>query len=362
MSGLALSVVVLAACGYLAFVRSARTHLDRVSFRLLVYALVSHVIFGILGPLEPLRSQFNLLVSTSIFFCVALNLMLVLVYNVNGRMMEKYYIMGSLVLSGTCFGSAYASGHLGLNTKNHICWYNNENQNETLRWVIGTQMFWMLLLSAAEFGMFLVVVAFLLPFIRHSREALHGFGITDAEQHPIDDCHAARNHLADWQVAPTRVYPLVSCVMNIIGSVLAVWQLKEQAEPVPVSLLVYSMRPLVYSMIAATDPSPGTSFVRAWQARRATTDSSSTQQTTQVPVSVCLSTLVDFTVGSIHGAESDQLDAGSQTQIGNLSLNPTESLGKVGLTSIRKDEIGAVGVAEHVGGLTSAQWDVARQI
>ncbi|KAJ7618049.1 hypothetical protein FB45DRAFT_1063559 [Roridomyces roridus] len=381
ISGLALSVGVLVTCGYLVFFRPARAHLDRVSFRLLVYALVSHVIFEILGHIEPLYVfpgwqcsllafllNFNLLFSASIFFCVGLNLMLVLVYNFNGRMMEKYYIMGSLVLSGACLGSAYAAGRLGPDTRNHLCWYNNENENEMLRWAIGTELVWMLLLSAAELGVFLIIVAFLLPFILDSGGTVARHS-TDSESQTRSNTRLTIVRLRGI-IVRIGIYPLISCVMNVIGSVLTVWQLKEQADPDPsgppvlFGLAVYSMRPLVYSMIAATDPS----FVRAIRARLEASGSSATQQTTQVPVSVCLSTFVDLTVESSHGAGSDYLGVGSQTQVENSSLNPTENTIGVSLAtekakSIRKDEMEDVGASEPVAGPSSAaQWDVARQI
>ncbi|KAJ7636286.1 hypothetical protein FB45DRAFT_906303 [Roridomyces roridus] len=375
ISGIALSVAVLVACGYLAFFRSARTHLDRVSFRLLVYALVSHVIFGMLGPVDLLYVfpgwqcsllafllNFNLLFSASIFFCVALNLMLVLVYNVNGRRMEKYYIIGSLLLSGACLGSAYASGRLGADTNNHQCWYNNENENEMLRWAIGTQMFWMLLLAAAELGVFLVVVVFLLPFIFESIGTVARRS-TDSESQTRSNTRLTIVRLRGI-ILRIGIYPLVSCVMNILASVLSVYQLKEQAEPVPSGppalpgLMVYSTRPLVYSMIAATDPS----FVRALRAlraHRAAPESSSTQQTTHVPVSVCLSTFVDLTVESNHGAESNYLGHSE-----NSSLNSGENTVGMSLTTEKAESINKDGgVAESLAGPSAAaHWEVARQI
>ncbi|KAJ7615377.1 hypothetical protein FB45DRAFT_243208 [Roridomyces roridus] len=272
MAGLALSVGVLAACGYLSFFHSSREHLDRVSFRLLVYALVSHVIFGIVLLIDCFYAfpgwhcsllafliNFNILFSASIFFCVALNLMLVLVYNVSGRMMEKYYIIGSLVLGGACLGSAYASGRLGLNTKNHLCWYNDRNPAEMPRWVIGTQIFWLLLLSAAELGVFLVIVAYLLPFTFDS-------SWTVARHSPDSESQArgsTRLTIVKLRGIILRIglYPLVSCLMSVTSSVFSVYQLREQAAPVPngalvrlVGVMIYTGRPLVYSMMAATDP------------------------------------------------------------------------------------------------------------
>ncbi|KAJ7615457.1 hypothetical protein FB45DRAFT_1064376 [Roridomyces roridus] len=383
MSGVALSVGVLVACGYLAFFHSSRKHLDRVSFRLLVYTLVSHVIFGMLGLIESLYVfpgwqcsllafllNFIILFSPSIFFCMALNLMLVLVYNVNGRMMEKYYIIGSLVLGCACVGSAYASGRLGADTKHHICWYNNENEARMLPWVIGTQVFWMLLLSAAELGVFLVIVAYLLPFIFDS-------SCTLARHSPDSESQSrgrTRLTIVTLRGIILRIglYPLVSCLMNVTSSLLSVYSLREEAEAVPsvtpakpVGVMIYSARTLMYSMMAATDPS----FLQAIRARRAASaeSSSTAQRATQVPPSVCLTTFVDLTVESTQGTESDHLGHESQTHVETLNVNRTErtvgmSLRAKKVELFKRDEMEGVGAAEPVADPSSAEWDVVRHI
>ncbi|KAJ7615332.1 hypothetical protein FB45DRAFT_1035319 [Roridomyces roridus] len=384
MAGLAVSVGILITCGYLAFFHSSRKHLDRVSFRLLVYALVSHVIFGIMLLIECFYAfpgwhcsllafliNFNVLFSASIFFCVALNLMLVLVFNVSGRMMEKYYIIGSLVLGGACLGSAYAAGRLGLDTKNYICGYNNSNAAKMPRWVIGTQIFWMLLLSAGELGVFLVIVAYLLPFTFDSNW-------TVARHSPDSESQtrgSTRLTIVTLRGIILRIglYPLVSCFMSVTSSVFSVYQLREQAGPVPnvasirlFGIMIYTARPLVYSMMAATDPS----FLRAIRARRtasASESSSASQRATQVPPSVCFTTIVDLTVESTQGTESDHLGHGSRTQAETSSFNRTEST--VGMSiktqnaELIKTDIEGVGVAEPVTGPSSApEWEIVRHI
>ncbi|KAJ7635393.1 hypothetical protein FB45DRAFT_865912 [Roridomyces roridus] len=417
ISGLALSVGILVACAYLAFFSSARTHLDRVNFRLLVYALVSQ--YEILVSSHPSRANpFILLFSGSIFFCVALNLMLVLDNSIwhplffgtgglpqignpnfrhpsnfmlsfflsqwNGRMMEKYYIIGSLVLSGACVASACAAGRLGLDTKNHVCWYNNENEAEMLRWVIGTQVVWLLLLSVAELGVFIIILLHLLPFI-----VFYGFGVPDAEQHAADNRDVERYHFA--HCSALSLYPLeeqeeavpvskTACSMKLMFSTYEEWSTGSpwfiyfsHAElfylthnPRPTGLVIYAARPLVYSIIAATDPS----FIRALQARHTTASGSlsAAQRTTQVPPSVCLTTFVDLTSESTHGGESNHLGIGIgiQTQLEN-SFNQTESTLGVSLMAEKADDVGdeihGVGVAKPVAALSSAaQWDIARHI
>ncbi|KAJ7615375.1 hypothetical protein FB45DRAFT_1035371 [Roridomyces roridus] len=348
------------------------------------YQIVCRVIFGILGLIESLYAfpgwqcsllafliNFNVLFSASIFFCVALNLMLVLVCNVNGRMMEKYYIIGSLVLAGACLGSAYAAGRLGLDTKYHICWYNNKNETGMLPWVIGTEMFWMLLLSAGELGVFLIIVAYLLPFTFNSNW-------TVARHSPDSESQTrgrTRLTIVTLRGIILRIglYPLVSCLMNITGSLVTVYELREQADPVPsvasfrlFGIMVLSARPLVYSMMAATDPS----FVRAIRARcvaSVSESSSAAQRATQVPPSVCLTTIVDLTVESTQGTDWDHLGDGGHTQAEISSFNRTEST--VGMSiktqkaELMNKDIEAVGIVEPVVGPSSAsEWDIVRHI
>ncbi|KAJ7913464.1 hypothetical protein B0H13DRAFT_1873889 [Mycena leptocephala] len=127
--GIVLSATVLMAFAYTASQRRSRPHLHRVSFRLLVYAMVSNFILSvtmistetfITGPIAAAGCAFaafainaSLLFSAGMYFCMALNLQLVLVHGVNGLKMEKYYVIGSSLLVAVCTLSPLAAGQLG---------------------------------------------------------------------------------------------------------------------------------------------------------------------------------------------------------------------------------------------------------
>ncbi|KAJ6494139.1 hypothetical protein DFH09DRAFT_1450822 [Mycena vulgaris] len=175
--GSALTIAVLGLYTYVAWHPTSRKYLDRVSFRLLVYALLAHLVLGITFPLCVLNAHpgwscnlvsfiFNLslMFSAGMFFCMALNLPLVLVYRVNGQRMEKYYIVGTSVVCTACTMSAYASGSLGWNTFSQACWYRGDDPAAILRWVIGTQTFWLLLVSVGEVIAFLTIMGYMIAY------------------------------------------------------------------------------------------------------------------------------------------------------------------------------------------------------
>ncbi|KAJ6530984.1 hypothetical protein DFH09DRAFT_933990 [Mycena vulgaris] len=121
----------------------------------------------------------SLMLSAGMFFCMALNLPLVLVYGVNGQRMEKYYILGTSVVCTACTMSAYASGSLGWNTFSQACWYRGDDPAAMLRWVIGTQTFWLLLVSAGEVIAFLTIIGYMIAYqVRPFAHAIFVFSDT----------------------------------------------------------------------------------------------------------------------------------------------------------------------------------------
>ncbi|KAF3919060.1 hypothetical protein ABW21_db0202867 [Orbilia brochopaga] len=89
----------------------ARKCLDRVSFRLICYSLISNCFYcigyiicvevppGFFCVAGVWMIQFWLGITNWLITCVALNLELVLVHLCNGMVMEKYYLIGTLVLN-----------------------------------------------------------------------------------------------------------------------------------------------------------------------------------------------------------------------------------------------------------------------
>ncbi|KAJ7926232.1 hypothetical protein B0H13DRAFT_1090619 [Mycena leptocephala] len=125
--GVALSVLFLAVVAFLQWNPVSRPCLDRVSFRLLVYALIGNVIFGTVmfppmkGP-SPGCTLISFLYATapmfsaSLFCCMAVNLQLVLIHGVNGNKMEKYYLLAAAFLCAACNIPPLAAGIFGCNT------------------------------------------------------------------------------------------------------------------------------------------------------------------------------------------------------------------------------------------------------
>ncbi|KAJ7610137.1 hypothetical protein FB45DRAFT_844716 [Roridomyces roridus] len=410
ISGVILSAGVLILSGCMAFHSRARRHLDRVSFRLLVYTLAAHIVFGVLGPVTDLylfpgwQCSFlafvvnvALLFSAALFFCMALNLVLVLVYNINGRKMEKYYVLGSALVSAICLGSAYACDQLGWDDKNKICWYGQEDSPARLSWVVGTQMFWMLLFAIGELVAFLIIVGHLLVYMFPMRK--------DPSESPSvsSRCSQATSRGAGLTIVAFRgiilrigIYPLVSCITNLTSTFLSIYQLKHQpAEGAPLSgsgamplllgLSIYAARPLIYGAIAITDPS----FIRALRAlrRRPRLSSVGSTSTGTQTTSACLTTVLTFdsellvdsnaSIRTLPFHSSSRRGAGNEHELGfdtwpeerrsngsSMLDSDVESV-RAAPSTIQK-EVGDTGDVEHGLGVelcdAPGQRDVARHI
>ncbi|KAF8173137.1 hypothetical protein K438DRAFT_1486114, partial [Mycena galopus ATCC 62051] len=94
--------------------------------------------------------------------CIALNLPLVLAFGVNGSRMEKYYIIGSVIFCSACNITPLAYGKLGWYAETGTCWFRDPSPSRDLRWLLGTQSVWMILMSAMEVVSFLILVIFMM--------------------------------------------------------------------------------------------------------------------------------------------------------------------------------------------------------
>ncbi|KAJ7837921.1 hypothetical protein B0H13DRAFT_177676 [Mycena leptocephala] len=232
--GVTLSVFFLAAIAYLQWNPVSRPHLNRISFRLLVYALMANVVFGSqmlvlvrMKEQSPGCSFVAFLCMTApffsacIFFCIALNLQLVLIYDVNGNKMEKYYIFGAAFLSGACVIPIWAAGKLGWYAPTHQCWLKEPRQ---LNWLIATQYAPMLLISAVEVLSFINLLIFMLrqsSKIQRLRADTSGSAsviatlASAAPEHPIVKFRPIIIRIA--------LYPLLSCFLSITMVPMLSW-------------------------------------------------------------------------------------------------------------------------------------------
>ncbi|KAJ7748226.1 hypothetical protein B0H14DRAFT_3513857 [Mycena olivaceomarginata] len=188
--GFGLTVVLLALFKYAAWNPVSRRYVDCVSLRLLTYALIAHLVFCVTFPMSSLNvhpgwqcdllafgMNLSLMFSAGVFFCIALNLLLVLALRVNGQKMEKYYVFG---ITFTCLIvnlASYASGSLGHQM--------GRGQRDML-------IFWIVLFAVGEVVAFLVI----------------GYVVSYMFKTRFKDSDVSQYH-------PTPLYPIVSCALNI---------------------------------------------------------------------------------------------------------------------------------------------------
>ncbi|KAJ7138154.1 hypothetical protein C8R44DRAFT_766945 [Mycena epipterygia] len=271
LPGIILVTLLLSSFAYLACRHASRRHLDRVSFRLLVLALIANLLYGILlvirqfhpaacGPVSFL-SVFSTLFVACMFFSMALNLQLVLVYGVNGNMMEKYYIIGSSLLSLTCSITPYAAGQLGWTDSAGNCWVRKSTSTSvTLHWYIGTQALWILLMSTGELTAFITISCFMLRQQLRFRKIKGKMGISSASAYTPALVAAP---IVKYRNTILRIglYPVLSCFWSITSSVIDVYLIVNKHKPsqvyytvIFISLILYALRPILYVLLAVTDP------------------------------------------------------------------------------------------------------------
>ncbi|KAJ7466089.1 hypothetical protein FB451DRAFT_1561322 [Mycena latifolia] len=295
---LALSGLLLVAFAYLARNPASRPHLNRVSFRLLVYTIISNIVFD-LALLVNNRNMMGhsaacsfvafltvttSLFSASMFCCMALNLQLVLVYGVNGNKMEKYYIIGSLFICVVCSASPWIAGKLGWYASSGFCWLRDTTPGMQLRWLVPTEMVWRVLMSSIDVLSFATILIFMVRHemrIRrlrgHTGSSFHQSGIsTLASSRPLPPIVRYRR-----MIMRIGLFPLFSCFLSITTCILDVHTIKN---PVLagrslklriLDMIVHPFRPTLYALLAPTDPS----FLAALRALRPTSSSGRNKKT-----------------------------------------------------------------------------------
>ncbi|KAJ7743288.1 hypothetical protein B0H14DRAFT_465405 [Mycena olivaceomarginata] len=216
--------------------RRSRPHLHRVSFRLLIYATVSNFILSVTliptetlmtGPISAAACTFavfasntSLLFSAGMYFCMALNLQLVLVHGVNGLKMEKYYVIGSSLLVAVCNIVPLAAGQLG--PYNGTCWYNNPDPATYMRWVVGTLSFWIFLMASSELVCFFILVSYMLRRQMSVKRMRAGIS---ADMSTLQYAAYSAAPILQFRGIILRItlYPLLSCALNFSSSILALY-------------------------------------------------------------------------------------------------------------------------------------------
>ncbi|KAJ6585754.1 hypothetical protein B0H19DRAFT_1368958 [Mycena capillaripes] len=291
--GVILSFLLLAAIAYLQWHTVSRPHLDRVSFRLVIYALMANIVLGSLmffnlketSPGCSFAAFLGLaapLFSACMFCCIAFNLQLVLVYGVNGNMMEKYYIIGAVILSGSCTIPPLVAGELGWYSTNGACWIRDRTPTVQLHWLIGTQSVPMLLMSAAEVLSVLNIVIFMIKNHRLRANTISQ-STRGAESEIVTVGSSLPKHpIVKYRLMIMRIalYPLFSCFLSITACILDVYSVmhpnltNHNIELRTTNLFIFSLRPVLYGLLAVTDPS----FLRAVRSLGSKTSKQSTSQ------------------------------------------------------------------------------------
>ncbi|KAF8191049.1 hypothetical protein K438DRAFT_1970790 [Mycena galopus ATCC 62051] len=274
--GFGLTVILLALFQYAAWNPLSRRYVDRVSFRLLTYALMAHLVFCVTFPVSSLIvhpgwacdlltfiTNLSLMFSAGIFFCIALN--------------------------------------LPWDAVNETCWYRSTDPEAMLRWLIGTQTFWIVLFAAGEVAAFVVIVGYLLSYMLETRRS-------HADSRPQTNDSSEASHCPGLTILMFRniilrvgLYPIVSCALNISAAVIDFCESRNYARKYPGSvefrsrlnladLAILSGRPLIYGLLAVTDPS----FIRALRALRHPENKSTTQLHDLGRSALCFSTIIDI--------------------------------------------------------------------
>ncbi|KAJ7273849.1 hypothetical protein C8J57DRAFT_1594476 [Mycena rebaudengoi] len=262
ITGVVLTAVLLLSIAYAAWNPVSRPHLNRVSFRLLVCALISNLNFG--ASFIPVFSGPSAGCSFLAFFGVLNNTearthRLVIVHRVNGNMMEKYYYIGSVVFVAISNITPYAAGQYGY--YNGACWFNNPDPEAQFRWLVGSQSVWALLMSTGEVVSFFVILGYMLLSLPPP--------LLLSEFHRLFPGHLAGQNPSLHQTRMPH-FPIQQ------------WRLS-------LDLCVYGLRPILYTLLAAGDMS----FLCAIRAIR--THGKTTHSTTD-PASI--STVQYATTGS----------------------------------------------------------------
>ncbi|KAJ7703866.1 hypothetical protein B0H14DRAFT_2647694 [Mycena olivaceomarginata] len=262
----------------------------------------------------------SLMFSAGMFLCMALNLPLVLAHNVNGQKMEKYYILGTTLVGLICNVVPYASGKLGWNAINGTCWYRSTELAEMMRWLISTQTFWIMLSAVGEVGAFLTILGYLIAYELDMRR-FH----TDTQfktTYLSEASHCAGSTILKFRNIILRIglYPLVSCLLNISTSIIDIYQTKNPESSELnwrlnlTDVAIYAGRPLIYGLLAATDPS----LIRALRALRHPHPEMQSHGPRWPTRSACLSTVIEMPPSEVDCDETSREETSTAPTLGTI--------------------------------------------
>ncbi|KAG7089125.1 hypothetical protein E1B28_010833 [Marasmius oreades] len=245
---------------------------DRVSFRLMIYALCTSVVYSITSNVvSRVQDQttcrvtgssviFGLHLSSFLFFCIGLNLQLVMIHGIDGAKAEKYYVWGSLSLAVVLGVLTYLSKQLTYDSKVG-CYYYDPNPVRGFWWRMGMQNIWSFLTMAGELVTFCSVVIYMIRvkvFSSGPRAA------TAPRSQRLSASQQYRKPLGPRQyrniVLRISLYPLSSLMtsgLSAVGTISRPTQgIKTRSDWIAVSTFraAFLFRGTVYALVACADP------------------------------------------------------------------------------------------------------------
>ncbi|KAG7093481.1 hypothetical protein E1B28_007156 [Marasmius oreades] len=247
---------------------------DRVSFRIMIYALCGSVVYSItMNLVNRVHGQtacrvtgsstvFGLHLSSFLFFCIGLNLQLVMIHGIDGAKAEKYYVWGSLSLALVLSVVAYVSKQVVYDSTQMGCYYYDPNPVRGFWWRMGMQNIWSFLTMAGELVTFCSVVIYMIRVKVFSPGP--GRATIAPRSQGISASHQYRKPLGPRQyrnvVLRISLYPLSSLAtsgISAIGNISSPYQgMNSRSDWIAVSAFraAFLFRGTVYALVAAADP------------------------------------------------------------------------------------------------------------
>jgi hypothetical protein len=192
-------------------------------------------------------------------------------------MLEKWYLIGSSLLCAVCNITPLAAGQLGYFPENNTCWFTDPDFDIQLRWLIGAQAFWILLMACLEVLSFIVLLGFMLrhqvrgppPCARSSQTKIAQLRANRMLLNATSTIVSLQEAGAESPIVQYRgiiirigtivvpfpalisllirsvlqgLYPLVSCILNFSGTVLDLHLLVDRKTTEEVCFLPRSLR------------------------------------------------------------------------------------------------------------------------
>ncbi|KAF3941101.1 hypothetical protein ABW19_dt0207308 [Dactylella cylindrospora] len=222
--------------------------------------------------------QFWLGITNWLITCVALNLELVLVHLCNGIVLEKYYLIGTLVLNLGTTLPPLIKGKFGWDDVIKVCWLTSDDNQDRLIWQISTQLLWILLAVFITCSCCLTTIYHL---YRHKFNALSVLnkppttGTTDSNRSGSPDHRgstysatkgAQKSLLSNQEfrsiILRISLYPAVMIILNLVITIADIRisilsGIFSQGDYALYALYyaLYGARGIFYALIAVMDPS-----------------------------------------------------------------------------------------------------------